>query len=122
VVTRAAAEALGLMHRYCFALGDVAEDVAAALGHQNPKVKESALLWLADCVPRETKAGVAKLQPGVLPAAAKCTDEGSPSIREAAFAFLAAAALKVRCRAHPRAGWVRARHRLWFSCELPAGS
>lgn len=60
------------------------------------QVKESTLTWLAECMPRETKAGVAKLQPGVLPAAAKCTDEGSPVIREAAFAFLAAAAVKVR--------------------------
>lgn len=59
------------------------------------QVKESTLLWLAECTPRETKAGITKLQPGVLPAAAKCTDEGSPAIREAAFAFLAAAAIKV---------------------------
>jgi hypothetical protein len=42
VVTRAAAEALGLMHRHCFGLADVAEDVAAALGHQNPKVRRRA--------------------------------------------------------------------------------
>jgi hypothetical protein len=52
-------------------------------------------MWLAECMPRETKAGVSKLQPGVLPAAAKCTEDGAPAIREAAYAFLAAAALKV---------------------------
>jgi hypothetical protein len=67
-------------------------------------VKESTLVWLAECVPRETKAGVAKLQPGVLPAAAKCADDGSPAIREAAFAFLAAAAIKARTRAGARPG------------------
>ena len=39
MVTRAAAEALTMMHRYCFTLGDVAEDIAAALAHQNPKVR-----------------------------------------------------------------------------------
>lgn len=38
MVTRAAGEALTSMHRYCFTLGDVAEDIAAALAHQNPKV------------------------------------------------------------------------------------
>ena len=42
VVTRAAGDALGLMHRYCFTLGDVAEEAAAALGHQNPKVRVAA--------------------------------------------------------------------------------
>lgn len=59
------------------------------------QVKESTLGWLASCVSRETKAGVLKLLPLVIPAAAKCTDEGAPSIREAAFGFLVAAALKV---------------------------
>ena len=39
VVTRAAADALGNMHRYCFALADVAEDIAVALAHQNPKAR-----------------------------------------------------------------------------------
>lgn len=38
IVSKAAAEALSMMHKYCFTLLDVAEDVVAALGHQNPKV------------------------------------------------------------------------------------
>lgn len=96
VVTRAAAEALDMMHLYSFALPDVAEDVTAALAHQNPKVKESTGTWLASCTKRETKANVLKLLPAVVPAAVKCTDEGAPAIREAAFSFLVQAALKVR--------------------------
>lgn len=71
------------------------QDITAALGHQNPKVKESTLNWLAVCAPRETKASTLKLVPAVIAAAAKCTDEGAPSIREAAFNFLVQAALKV---------------------------
>jgi hypothetical protein len=71
------------------------QDVSAALAHQNPKVKENTLIWLAGCVPRETKAAAVKLVAGVVPAAAKCTDEGAPSIREAAFNFLVQLALKV---------------------------
>ncbi|KAF6262791.1 armadillo-type protein [Scenedesmus sp. NREL 46B-D3] len=94
VVGKAAAEALDAMARYSFSLVDVAEDVAAALGHQHPKVKENTLIWLAGCVTRETKAAAVKLVAGVVPAAAKCTDEGAPSIREAAFSFLVQLALK----------------------------
>lgn len=96
VVNKAATEALQAMARYCFALADVAEDIAAALAHQNPKVKEGTLSWLTTCITRETKQGVTKLMPMVVPAAAKRTDEGAPSIREAAFGFLVQAALKVR--------------------------
>ena len=95
MVTKAAMEALGQMHRYCFALGDVAEDVVAGLTHQNPKVKESCLNWMADCLTRETKASVIKLMPAVIPAAAKCLEEGAPAIREAAQNCLVQAALKV---------------------------
>jgi hypothetical protein len=73
------------------------QDVSAALAHQNPKVKENTLIWLAGCVPRETKAAAVKLVAGVVPAATKCTDEGAPSIREAAFNFLVQLALKVSC-------------------------
>lgn len=97
VVNRAATEALQSMARYSFGLSDVAEDIAAALAHQNPKVKESTLAWLTGCVARETKQGVSKLMPLVVPAAAKCTDEGAPTIREAAFGFLVQATLKVGC-------------------------
>lgn len=95
VVTRAAAEALDRMSLYSFTLPDVAEDVTAALTHQNPKVKESTAVWLANCTKRETKANVLKLLSEVVPAAAKCTDEGAPAIREAALGFLVQAALKV---------------------------
>lgn len=102
VVTRAAAEALDMMSLYSFTLPDVAEDVVVALAHQNPKVKESTATWLACCTKRETKGNVLKLLPGVVPAAVKCTDEGSPVIREAAFSFLVQAALKVGARVFNR--------------------
>lgn len=95
VVNKAANEALLAMARYCFTLADVAEDIAAALVHQHPKVKECTLVWLTECITRETKQGVTKLMPVVVPAAAKRTDDGAPPIREAAFAFLVQSALKV---------------------------
>lgn len=109
VVTKACLEALAQMQRYCFTLADVAEDVAVALVHQNPKVKEHSLTWLTGCIDRETKAGLVKLgkaDPGlkVLVNAAKCCEDASPAIRDLAQNFMAAAALKVRGRllqAHP---------------------
>jgi len=93
------------------ALVDVAEDIVAALGHQHPKVKEGTLSWLESCLGRESKAGTTKLlKSGVVAAVAKCTDEGAPTIREAAFSVLVACALKVtttgesRCLVEPGCG------------------
>lgn len=93
VVVRAAGEALAAMHkcvgalsndsppsspsymcvssnsmpvscRYCFQIADVAEDVVAALGHQNPKVRENALGWLRSCLECETKQGGTRVSSG----------------------------------------------------------
>jgi cytoskeleton-associated protein 5 len=93
-VSGAAGEALAAFHlRGCFSLPDVGEECAAALTHANPKVREGALAWLAACMAREPKGAVSKLgAAGVLAAAGKCADDGSPAIREAALGFLAAAA------------------------------
>jgi hypothetical protein len=74
----------------------VNDALAARLPRPHTQVKEGTLAWLTGCVVRETKAGVVKLVPAVIPAAAKCAEDGSPAIREAALAFLVQAALRVR--------------------------
>jgi len=93
-VSGAAAEALLSFHaRGCLALPDVGEEICAALGHANPKVREGALAWLSACVGAEAKGAVSKLgAAGVLAAAARCAEDGAPATREAALGFLAAAA------------------------------
>jgi hypothetical protein len=128
-VAKAALDALDAMARHSFGLPDVADDIVAGLGHQHPKVKEGTIAWLTGCMPRETKAGVLKLLPAVVPAAAKCTEDGAPAIREAATALLVQMALRVRlvvcgharlcCRADGLANETdSARERLCLCCVL----
>jgi hypothetical protein len=95
-VAKAASDALDAMARYSFGLPDVAEDIVAGLSHQHPKVKEGTIAWLTGCMARETKGGVLKLLPAVIPAAAKCTEDGAPTIRDAATGLLVHMALRVR--------------------------
>lgn len=102
-MAKAAADALDMMARYSFTLPDVAEDITGALAAAHPKVREGTLAWLATCVSRETRGSMMKLLAAVIPAAAKCTDDGAPAIREAAMAFLVQAALKVSMGVH---SWV----------------
>lgn len=71
---------------------------AAAISHANPKVKEDSLAWLAGEVSAEAKPALSKLAPILLPPAAKCAEEASPALREAAVSFLVAFAHKVRGR------------------------
>lgn len=65
------------------------------MGHTNPKVKEDTVNWLREAVKQEAKPNLSKLAPQLLPAAAKCAEEATPSLREAAMSFMAAYAVKV---------------------------
>lgn len=68
---------------------------AAALGHANPKIKEETLNWLKEAVQSEKKDSLGKLAQALLPAAAKCAEEATPSLREAALAFFVGFTIKV---------------------------
>ena len=71
--------------------------LSGALGHANPKVKEETLSWLQAEIAAEAKPALSKLAPLLLPPAAKCAEEATPSLREAAVGFMVAFALKARC-------------------------
>ncbi|GFH15506.1 protein MOR1 [Haematococcus lacustris] len=93
-VGKAVSEALAAMHKHCWGLLDVAENLTAALGHSNPKVKEETLVWLTSEIGAEAKPALNKLAPLLLAPAAKCAEEATPSLREAALRFMVTFATK----------------------------
>ncbi|KAL6753732.1 armadillo-type protein [Haematococcus lacustris] len=93
-VGKAVSEALAAMHKHCWSLLDVAENLTVALGHSNPKVKEETLVWLTSEVGAEAKPALSKLAPLLLAPAAKCAEEATPSLREAALRFMVTFATK----------------------------
>ncbi|KAJ9516595.1 hypothetical protein QJQ45_015220 [Haematococcus lacustris] len=93
-VGKAVSEALAAMHKHCWGLLDVAENLTVALGHSNPKVKEETLVLLTSEVGAEAKPALSKLAPLLLAPAAKCAEEATPSLREAALRFMVTFATK----------------------------
>ncbi|PNH12606.1 Protein MOR1 [Tetrabaena socialis] len=81
---------LTFMHKYCWSLLDVQEDLTEAMGHANPKVKEDTYKWLAVAVSQEGKANMKQLVAPLMGIAAKGAEEALPALREAAMAFMAA--------------------------------
>lgn len=94
-VTAACKDALDAMHRYCFSLQEVVEDVAAALEHKNPKVRGDTLQLLGAMIPREPREGVVKLLPSLAPVVVKNAMEASPELRDAAMLTLTGLAVKL---------------------------
>ncbi|KXZ46795.1 TOG1 protein [Gonium pectorale] len=82
--------ALTYMHKYCFNLLDVQEDLVEAMGHANPKVKEDTYKWLTTAITQEPKANMKQLVAPLMGAAAKGAEEAQPALREAAMSFMAA--------------------------------
>ncbi|KAG2440105.1 hypothetical protein HXX76_004219 [Chlamydomonas incerta] len=82
--------ALTYMHKYCWHLSEVAEDLTEAMGHANPKVKEDTYKWLTEVIKQEPKANLKGLVPALMGAAAKGAEEAAPALREAAQGFMVA--------------------------------
>ncbi len=72
------------LHRYCFALGDVAEDYAAVAAGKLPKPKVGALAVLRDAIAGAPPKEAAKVQALLAPPLAKAAMEPAPDVREAA--------------------------------------
>eukprot|EP00198_Chlamydomonas_reinhardtii_P006227 XP_001695563.1 microtubule associated protein [Chlamydomonas reinhardtii] len=82
--------ALTYMHKYCWHLSEVVEDLPEAMGHANPKVKEDTYKWLTEAIKQEPKANLKGLVPTLMGAAAKGAEEAAPALREAAQGFMVA--------------------------------
>eukprot|EP00983_Pelagomonas_calceolata_P131435 1161776-Pelagomonas_calceolata.AAC.3 len=68
--------------------------ITGGLSHASPKVKEETLGWLRTAVCEEPKPTLSKLAPLLLQPASKCAEEATPSLREAALAFMVAFAIQ----------------------------
>uniref|UniRef100_A0A061RZH6 Cytoskeleton-associated protein 5 n=1 Tax=Tetraselmis sp. GSL018 TaxID=582737 RepID=A0A061RZH6_9CHLO len=93
-VVSACQTSLAHMEKYCFQLPDVVDDIQAALSHTNPKVKQETLKFLVQTIKSRDEPFVKRLHKGLLPLLAKCVEEPTPALREAAMACLAEVAAK----------------------------
>ncbi|PRW20522.1 microtubule associated isoform A [Chlorella sorokiniana] len=94
VMSKSSEESLRTLAQHCVTLADVAEDVAAALDHKNPKVKRETAKLVRDVLEQTPKAVVTKLRDSILPACAKLAEAGDSEVREAAQAALVAFAVR----------------------------
>lgn len=99
VVTDALTQTLQTMHKSgCIALPDVVEDVKVAVKNKVPLVRSLTLNWVTYCVETSNKAVVLKLHKEYVPICMECLNDGTPEVRDASFAVLAAIAKMVGMR------------------------
>ncbi|XP_020521683.1 protein MOR1 isoform X2 [Amborella trichopoda] len=99
VVIDALAQTLQAMHKAgCLSLLDVIEDVKAAVKNKVPLVRSLTLNWVTFCIDTSNKAVVLKLHKDYVPICMECLNDGTPEVRDAAFAALAAIAKMVGMR------------------------
>lgn len=94
VMSKAADEALRTLAQYCFGIVDVAEEIAIALNHKNPKVRLDTLRLLKDMLESTEKGSIVRVKDILLPAVAKLSGEADAGIREAAQAVLVTFSIK----------------------------
>ncbi|CAA7389138.1 unnamed protein product [Spirodela intermedia] len=96
VMTDALTQTLQAMHQSgCFTLTDVVEDVKVAVKNKVPLVRSLTLNWVTSCIESSNKAVVLKLYKEYIPICMECLNDGTPDVRDAAFAALAAIATSV---------------------------
>ncbi|OAY83553.1 protein MOR1 isoform X1 [Ananas comosus] len=79
----------------CLTLADVIEDVRLAVRNKVPLVRSLTLNWVTFCIETSNKATVLKLHKDYVPICMECLNDGTPEVRDAAFAALAAIAKMV---------------------------
>lgn len=95
IMSKAADDALRTMAVHCYGIGDVADDIAAALAHKNPKVRLDTLRLLRDMVDSTDKQQASRTKDSLIPAVVKLAPDADAAIRENAQAVLVAYALKL---------------------------
>uniref|UniRef100_A0A1D1XIA6 Protein MOR1 n=1 Tax=Anthurium amnicola TaxID=1678845 RepID=A0A1D1XIA6_9ARAE len=93
VLTEALTQTLQTMYKSgCLTLVDVIEDVKVAVKNKVPLVRSLTLNWVTFCIDASNKAAVLKLYKDYVPICMECLNDGTPEVRDAAFAVLAAIA------------------------------
>lgn len=95
IMSKAADEALRTMAQYCFGIGDVTDDLVAALGHKNPKVRLDTLRLVREMVTNSDRKQLARAKDALASAVTKQAPDGDATVREAAQTALVAIALKM---------------------------
>lgn len=94
-MSRAAADALRTLARYCFTIAEICDDLNAALGHKNPKVRLDSVNLVREMVDLGERSIVSKCRDTILPAVAKLAADADANIREASQSALVVIALKL---------------------------
>ena len=94
VMSKAADEALHSLSKYCYSVADVAEDLATAMAHKNPKARLETLKLLKGMLQDSPKPVVVRVKDVLLAPAATLAMEADSCIREAAQAVLVMFAVK----------------------------
>ncbi|XP_076948805.1 protein MOR1-like [Bidens hawaiensis] len=82
----------------CVTLADIVEEVKAAVKNKVPLVRSLTLNWITYCIETSNKAVIIKVHKDYVPICMECLNDGTPDVRDAAFAVLAAIAKSVGMR------------------------
>ncbi|XP_039113731.1 protein MOR1 [Dioscorea cayenensis subsp. rotundata] len=95
-VTEALMQTLQALYKAgCLSLVDVVEDIKVAVKNKVPLVRSLTLNWVTFCTETSNRAAVLKLHKDYVPICMECLNDGTPEVRDAAFAVLAAIAKMV---------------------------
>ncbi|CAL9209207.1 unnamed protein product [Musa hybrid cultivar] len=100
-LTEALSQTLQSMHKSgCLTLVDVIEGkyVKVAVKNKVPLVRSLTLIWVTFCIETNNKATILKLHKDYVPVFLESLNDGTPEVRDAAFAALAAIAKMVGMR------------------------
>ncbi|XP_042390738.1 protein MOR1-like isoform X1 [Zingiber officinale] len=98
-LTDALTQTLQAIHKSgCLTLADVIEDVKMAVKNKVPLVRSLTLNWVTFCIETNNKATILKLHKDYVPVFLESLNDGTPEVRDAAFAALAAIAQMVGLR------------------------
>lgn len=99
VMVEALSQALQAMHTGgCLQLADIVEDVKLATKNKVPSVRSLTLTWITSCIESSPKATILKVHKDYIPILMESLNDGTPEVRDAAFAALAAIAKLVGMR------------------------
>eukprot|EP00232_Nephroselmis_pyriformis_P008410 CAMPEP_0182876752 /NCGR_PEP_ID=MMETSP0034_2-20130328/14326_1 /TAXON_ID=156128 /ORGANISM="Nephroselmis pyriformis, Strain CCMP717" /LENGTH=510 /DNA_ID=CAMNT_0025009557 /DNA_START=53 /DNA_END=1581 /DNA_ORIENTATION=- len=93
-VLRAVDTTMGMFHKFCVTLDMIADDVLEGVQDKNPKCRAAILNFIAESVRDESTKDAAKSHALLLAPVVKAVADADPSVREGAFAALAAYAVK----------------------------
>lgn len=99
VMVEALTQTLQAIHSSgCIQLADIVEDVKVATKNKVPSVRSLSLSWITTCIESSPKAVVLKLHKDYIPILMESLNDGTPEVRDAAFAALAGIAKMVGMR------------------------